>query len=137
MNSKELRLLGEAYAKITESQTENIQEGEYDDAQRAERSATEAQRRAADEARRRRMQNQPGGFAAGDPEDKKEGSPKVKAESSDLFDIVKGHLMSEGYADTEEAALAIMANMSEEWRTEIVEGSCMGGGKKKEKKSGY
>jgi len=43
-------------------------------------------------------------------------------ESADLFDIVKGHLMSEGYADTEEAALAIMANMSEEWRQSIVEG---------------
>jgi len=42
--------------------------------------------------------------------------------SADLFDIVKGHLMSEGYADTEEAALAIMANMSEEWRQSIVEG---------------
>jgi len=39
----------------------------------------------------------------------------------DLFDIVKGHLMSEGYADTEEAALAIMANMSEEWRQTILE----------------
>ena len=38
----------------------------------------------------------------------------------DLFDIVKGHLMSEGYADTEEAALAIMANMSEEWRQSIL-----------------
>ena len=116
MNSKELRLLGEAYAKISESQTENIQEGEYDDAKRAERSATEGQRQAADRARRERMRNQPGGFAAGDPED------KVKAESSDLFDIVKGYLMSEGYADTEEAALAIMANMSEEWRQSIVEG---------------
>ena len=57
----------------------------------------------------------------------------------DLFDIVKGHLMSEGYADTEEAALAIMANMSEEWRNEIVESSCGGGHSKpkKKKKSGY
>jgi hypothetical protein len=61
-------------------------------------------------------------------------------EGADLFDIVKGHLLDEGYADTEEAALAIMANMSEEWRTEIVEGSCMGDmgdGKKKKKKPGY
>jgi hypothetical protein len=41
--------------------------------------------------------------------------------SFDLFDIVKGHLIDEGYADTEEAALAIMANMSEEWRQSIVE----------------
>jgi hypothetical protein len=39
----------------------------------------------------------------------------------DLFDIVKGHLIGEGYAETEEAALAIMANMSAEWRNEIVE----------------
>lgn len=39
----------------------------------------------------------------------------------DVFDLVKGHLMSEGYADTEEAALAIMSNMSEEWRQSIVE----------------
>ena len=115
MDSKELRLFREAYGSVYTPQTENIQEGEYDDAKRAERSATEGQRRAQDEARRRRMRNQPGGFAAGDPED------KVKAESSDLFDIVKGHLMSEGYADTEEAALAIMAHMSEEWKQIIVE----------------
>jgi len=39
----------------------------------------------------------------------------------DMFDVVKGHLLDEGYADTEEAALAIMANMSEEWRESIVE----------------
>jgi len=41
--------------------------------------------------------------------------------SLDLFDIVKGHLLDEGYADTEDAALAIMANMSEEWKQSIVE----------------
>ena len=39
----------------------------------------------------------------------------------DVFDIIKGHLIDEGYADTEEAALAIMTNMSEEWRQSIVE----------------
>ena len=40
----------------------------------------------------------------------------------DIFDVIKGHLIDEGYADTEEAALQIMANMSEEWRESIVEG---------------
>ena len=45
---------------------------------------------------------------------------QTQTNSADLFDIVKGHLMSEGYADTEEAALAIMANMSEEWRQSIL-----------------
>lgn len=39
----------------------------------------------------------------------------------DLFDVIKGHLLDEGYADTEEAALAIMANMSEDWKQSIVE----------------
>ena len=39
----------------------------------------------------------------------------------DPFDVVKGHLIDEGYADTEEAALQIMANMSEEWRGDIIE----------------
>jgi hypothetical protein len=47
--------------------------------------------------------------------------PTPLKDDVDLFDIVKGHLMSEGYADTEEAALAIMANMSEEWRQTILE----------------
>jgi len=41
--------------------------------------------------------------------------------SVDMFDIVKGHLLDEGYADTEQAALAIMANMSEQWKQSIVE----------------
>jgi len=41
--------------------------------------------------------------------------------SVDMFDIVKGHLLDEGYADTEDAAINIMANMSEEWKQSIVE----------------
>jgi len=41
--------------------------------------------------------------------------------SFDMFDLVKGHLLDEGYADTEEAALVIMANMGEEWRQEILD----------------
>ena len=40
--------------------------------------------------------------------------------SFDVFDAIKGHLIDEGYADTEEAAEAIMANMSEEWRQSIL-----------------
>jgi hypothetical protein len=44
-------------------------------------------------------------------------------QSFDIFDVIKGHLLDEGYADTEEAALAIMANMSEEWKLSIVEQS--------------
>jgi len=43
-------------------------------------------------------------------------------QSFDLFDVIKGHLLDEGYADTEQAALAIMSNMSEEWKQSIIEG---------------
>jgi hypothetical protein len=41
-------------------------------------------------------------------------------EEADLFDYILEHLVSEGYADTNENALVIMANMSEEWREEIL-----------------
>jgi hypothetical protein len=39
----------------------------------------------------------------------------------DLFDLVVGHLLDEGYAETEEAAIVMMANMSEEWRDSVLE----------------
>ena len=43
-------------------------------------------------------------------------------ESYDLYDIILSYLLDEGYAETPEAAEAIMVNMSEEWRQDIVEG---------------
>ena len=46
---------------------------------------------------------------------------KLRAEETDLFDYILEHLVAEGYADTNEAALVIMANMSEDWRQSIVE----------------
>jgi hypothetical protein len=42
-------------------------------------------------------------------------------EAVDLYDIILSHLIEEGYADTEQAAEAIIVNMSEEWRESIVE----------------
>jgi hypothetical protein len=39
----------------------------------------------------------------------------------DLYDIILSHLLDEGYAETQEAAEAIMVNMSEEWRESICE----------------
>jgi hypothetical protein len=41
--------------------------------------------------------------------------------SYDLYDIILSHLLDEGYADTQEAAEAIMVNMSEDWRQSICE----------------
>ena len=42
-------------------------------------------------------------------------------ESYDLFDYMMEYLIDEGYAETPEAALAIMGNMSEDWRESICE----------------
>ena len=39
----------------------------------------------------------------------------------DNFDIILEYLVAEGYADTNENALVIMANMSEEWKETILE----------------
>ena len=38
----------------------------------------------------------------------------------DLFDVILEYLITEGYADTNENALVIMANMSEEWKNSII-----------------
>ena len=41
-------------------------------------------------------------------------------DSYDYYDIILSHLLDEGYAETPEAAEAIMVNMSEEWRDSIL-----------------
>ena len=43
-----------------------------------------------------------------------------QTEQVDIYDIILSHLLDEGYAETPEAAEAIMVNMSEEWRESIV-----------------
>jgi len=53
---------------------------------------------------------------------KHNANKETAAESFDLFDYLLEYLVAEGYADTNKAALAIMANMSEEWKQSIVEG---------------
>jgi len=59
------------------------------------------------------------------PQEKKKASKeivrKTKNEEVDIYDIILSHLLDEGYADTYEAAEAIMVNMSEDWRESIVE----------------
>ena len=42
-------------------------------------------------------------------------------EDVDVYDVVLDHLLTEGYAETPEAAQAIMVNMSEDWISAILE----------------
>ena len=51
------------------------------------------------------------------PNEKKQ----LNREEVDLFDYLLEYLVAEGYADTNVAAIAIMSNMSEEWREEILD----------------
>ena len=46
---------------------------------------------------------------------------KVQFNSYDYYDTVLSYLLDEGYAETLEAAEAIMVNMSEEWKEDIIE----------------
>ena len=46
---------------------------------------------------------------------------QMQMNSLNPFDVIKGHLLDEGYANDEKSALAIMANMSESWKKSIIE----------------
>ena len=50
------------------------------------------------------------------------GKAEVEEGYIDIYDIILSHLLDEGYAETPEAAEAIMVNMSEDWREDICEG---------------
>ena len=99
------------------------------------------------EAEDARMGKRRGPGTAGAPKKKQPGSmpkkqqpasmpkkqqPASMKEDADLFDIVKGHLMDEGLSEKE--ALEKMLTLTDEERTEMVEGSCMSGKDKKKKR---
>jgi hypothetical protein len=49
-----------------------------------------------------------------------DGANDALREQYDIYDIILTHLLNEGYAETSEAAEAIMVNMSEEWMGSII-----------------
>ena len=129
MNSKELRNLHEAYLDVYVPQ-------EVDEAVKgASRHDTEM-RKAASTERKSGIKNRLSPAAGKDNADKMQRDINyfdrltkknrnvvglVTKEEYDIFDAILEHLIAEGYADTNESALVIMANMSEEWRSNIVE----------------
>ena len=60
---------------------------------------------------------------------------RMRMEEVDVFDTIKEYLIGEGA--TEEEALKQMLTLTDEQRTEILEGSCGSKKKKKSKKGGY
>lgn len=63
------------------------------------------------------------------------GRQRARMEEVDIFDTIKEYLIGEGA--TEEEALKQMLTLTDEQRTEIIEGSCGSKKKKKSKKGGY
>jgi hypothetical protein len=129
MNSKELHNLHEAYLDVYTPQ-------EVDEAVKgASRHDTEM-RKSASKERKSGIKNRLSPAAGKDNANKMQRDIKffdkltkknrnvvglVTKEEYDIFDAILEHLIAEGYADTNESALVIMANMSEEWRDNIVE----------------
>ena len=121
MREQEVRELYEAYRQVHQPQeeVEQLDEAEIMKHQK-ERGAIE---------RRKKMKGYepPTKGVHGEIERRQAKKPPSKLrsgslpESYDLFDTILEHLVAEGYADTNESALVIMANMSEEWRQSIVE----------------
>ena len=129
MDSKELRNLHEAYLDVYVPQ-------EVDEAVKgASRHDTEM-RKSASKERKSGIKNRLSPAAGKNNADKMQRDVNyfdkltkknrnvvglVTKEEYDTFDTILEYLIAEGYADTNESALVIMANMSEEWREDIME----------------
>jgi hypothetical protein len=128
MNSQELRALQESYSQVYELDEVKVE--------LKQRNKNEMQRKAGNLGRevvsskkgpkRTAAMNRMGKLVSSIARDDEEkrfktlGQSPAHNEEVDLYDIILSHLLDEGYADTEQAAEAIMVNMSEEWKQSIL-----------------
>lgn len=114
-NSEDVRVLQEAYASVYFDEAQHARENpeKYEDDEKRKMS------------KRQRAMNDPktGINSPAFHEFMKQqmGGGKKKKVKEEVFNGILSHLLDEGYADDATSALAIMANMSEEWRDNIVE----------------
>ena len=129
MDAQELRNLQEAYMEVVENQ-------QLDEALTGERykkvmkkpGGTAYSRKVSADPSKRGKRGGKGGVESdfGSP-DRGSGNKAARRagtyqeEEVSVYDIILSHLLDEGYAETPEAAEAIMVNMSEEWRQDIME----------------
>jgi hypothetical protein len=116
MDAQDIRNLQEAYLEVVSNQLDEVLDTPQKTQSYAAKNAASAV----------------GAFVRGDKktlskrfEGAKRGMKKIEKrkeqkEQVDIYDIILSHLLDEGYAETEEAASAIMVNMSEEWRESIM-----------------
>ncbi len=121
MNSQDIRNLQEAYLDVYE----NEQLDELSD--RKVRAVSNARQKDVDNAFDNLNDSPDSSQKLANSISKLQKNQRLSAkrdkrnEEVDLYDIILSHLLDEGYADTEDSALVIMANMSEDWRESIFE----------------
>jgi hypothetical protein len=129
MDAQEFRNLQEAYMEVVENRQldEDPVTGALIGGALGIAAGAKGARYAAKNTKR--LRDYPKNFVKGivDPRTYVPKKKKEQKEEADLYDIILSHLLDEGYADTQEAAEAIMVNMSEDWRESICEG--LGGAK--------
>ena len=137
MDAQDFRSLQEAYMEVVENQ--QLDEGvtlaqykrkreEYKRSQSGRRSNRVGLGSAGSESRVERDMETRGAFGTGEYGGTTKNPKKLRkqkamgeiGENFDIYDIILSHLLDEGYAETPEAAEAIMVNMSEEWRQSII-----------------
>lgn len=123
MDAQELRNLQEAYIKVVESQ--QLDEISYETAKsaydkRKDREIGTNSTKKSDETFRRVRKKFGQKVAKQMRRENPWNNMNKTLESYDFYDIILSHLLDEGYAETPEAAEAIMVNMSEEWRQSIL-----------------
>jgi hypothetical protein len=137
MNSQEFRALQESYSQVYEldesvigDRARNaVADQRLDAAQRDTQSVVDKLgkmpkvTRASAQIAAKRVEADVRNTSAYGPQRPKPGTTGAYriTDSFDLYNIILSHLLDEGYADTNEAAITIMVNMSEDWRESIVE----------------
>jgi DNA-directed RNA polymerase specialized sigma54-like protein len=131
MESKQVRDLMEAYASIYEKKEDpEMEEGENEeeedeDSKKGSKMKTQKKKKEEEEDEDLEETASNPSSQLRKMRDKNFPQQKPLEENADLFDYLLEYLVAEGYADTNKAALAIMANMSEEWKQSIVEGDAL------------
>jgi len=121
MDSKELRNLQEAYMEVVENQQQLDETGKNDARIRDNNMIFKCSKIEYTPHRNWDQEaNRGQGATVSAKQAEKRRRKALRQEEVDLYDIILSHLLDEGYAETEEAAEAIMVNMSEDWRESIV-----------------
>jgi len=108
MEAKQVKELMEVYASVYTQPQEVISEAECEEEESDEKDTPE-------------MNGKKKGKKGKQEKKEMDEKDEEMKEEVNLFDHILEHLVAEGYADTNKEALAIMANMSEDWKQSIVE----------------